>query len=302
MKQLDIAAAAKVIVLIACSCYSRREMTVAVLIRTNTAAVFAADSKLTTSGLIGFDEAGEPQFVNQTYDNATKIVADTAGLGMAVVAGTAALGPGSVMDYIASSSVPRAADDATQEAAIRDFADGMAKLRAAYWHERKVSPDRWPVTVVMLALAPAYTNQPLTWRLLFQAENPEVLSVTNRVYMEGSYDGAYSLLYGYRTDVIDDLARELKVGDQAVGEAAIYQTLRDTKVLRPIDKLSVHVMPIQDAVDLAVFLATAQVQMERFLPGEPSCGGPIDVMVLKTSPKAEILWLPGKKLRHPLGS
>jgi hypothetical protein len=41
-------------------------VTIAVSIRTNVAAVFAADGKLTTSALIGFDGAGEPQFVTQT--------------------------------------------------------------------------------------------------------------------------------------------------------------------------------------------------------------------------------------------
>ncbi len=277
-------------------------MTIAVSIRTSTAAVFAADSKLMTRGLIGFDEANEPQFVNQTYDNATKIVADTAELAMAVVAGSATLGPVSVMDYVASSAVPHGSDDAKQEAAIRDFAAGMAKLRATYWQEAKVTPDKWPATSVMLAVAPGYTKEPLTWHLLFRGEEAEVTLIQTRVYLEGSYDGAFSLLYGHRSDVMDDLARALKVGDQQVGEEAIYQALQSSKVIRPIDKLALRVMPVQDAVDLAVFLATTQVQMERFLPGEPYCGGPIDVMVLKSSPKREILWLPGKKLHHPLSN
>lgn len=277
-------------------------MTIAIAIQTGTAAVFAADSKLTTSGLVGFDDAGEPQFLNQTYDNATKIVQDVSGKAMAVVAGSATLGPVSVMDYIASSSVSQGVDADKQEAVILDFAGGMARMRAAYWRELKVSPDRWPFTVVILAVAPAYTNSPSAWRVLFKGEEPAIVKVTAPVYLQGSYDGAFSLLYGYRSDVIEELGRELKVGDHVVGEEAIYTALRSTKVLRPIDKLSVSAMPIQDAVDLAVFLATAQVEMERFLPGEPACGGPIDVMVLKTSPKQEIVWLPGKLLRHPLGS
>ena len=256
-------------------------MTIAVTIRTGIAAVFAADSKLTTRGLIGFDEGGEPQFVNQTYDNATKIVADTSGFAMALVAGSASLGRISVMDYIASSAVPEAPDDATQEAAVRDFAAGMAKLRTAYWQEAKVSPDKWPITSVMLAIAPSYANEPLTWHLLFGGDEPDVTLIQTRVFLDGSYDGAFSLLYGHRSDVIDDLAKALRIGDQPVGQEAIYQALQSTKVIRPIDKLALRAMPIQDAIDLAVFLATTQVQIERFLPGEPYCGGPIDVMVLK---------------------
>ena len=276
-----------------------RVVTIAVSIRTNTAAVFAADSKLTTSGLVGFDEAGEPQFVNQTYDNATKIVQDGSGTAMAVVAGSGTLGSMSVMDYVASSSVPRTADPEKQEALLLDFAQGMGKLRAAYWHDAKVSPDKWPVTALMMAVAPVNSRSPRVWHLLFAGEEPVVKEIKVSVYLEGSIDSAYSLLYGYRSEVMDALAREPKAGDQPVGEETVYKTLNSTGVLRPIDKISPRVMPIQDAIDLAVFLATTQVQMERFLPGEPVCGGPIDVMVLKTSPKQEILWLPGKEVRHP---
>jgi hypothetical protein len=275
-------------------------MTIAIAIRTNTAAVLAADSKLTTRGLIGFDENNEPQFVNQTYDNATKIVADASGCVMAVLAGSATMGPISVMDYIASSSVPEGADDAKQESAITDFAEGMAKIRAAYWAATTVTPDKWPVTAVILAAAPAYSKEPIIWHLAFLADKVQVNRIRNRVYLDGSYDGAYALLYGYRSDVIDDLAGALKIGEQAVGADAVYDALNGTKVIRPIDKLSLPVMPLQDAVDLAVFLATTQVQIERFLPGEPYCGGPIDVMILKSAPKREIIWLPGKTLRHPV--
>lgn len=276
-------------------------MTIAVSIRTDTAAVFAADSKLTTSGLVGFDTAGEPQFVNQTYDNATKVVQDAGGTTIAMIAGSASLGPIGALDYIASSAVPRDSDPDKQEALITEFAEGLAKLRAEYWHERKVAVDRWPFTIVVLALAPTNSRSPIVRRILLMEEQPNVTKVTARVYLEGSSDSAAAILYGYRTDIIDALGEELKVGDKLVGADAIYELLQKSKkVWRPIDKLSAGVMPIQDAIDLAVFLATCQVQMERFLPGEPYCGGPIDVMVLKTSPKHQVLWFPGKALQHPV--
>jgi len=85
-----------------------------------------------------------------------------------------------------------------------------------------------------------------------------------------------------------------------ISEADFAAAWQRVKVLRPIDKLSLGSMPIQDAIDLAVFMATTQVQMDRFLPGTPACGGPIDVMVLRTAPYAEILSFPGKVLHHPL--
>ena len=86
----------------------------------------------------------------------------------------------------------------------------------------------------------------------------------------------------------------------ALPVAQLADAWQNIKVLKSIDKLSLGSMPIQDAIDLAVFIATTQVQMERFLPGEPLCGGPIDVMVLSTAPTREILSFPGKELHHPL--
>ena len=67
-------------------------MTVLVAVRTSTAVVFAADSKLTTQGFIGFDTNGDPQFVPQTYDNAIKIGHDAAKTLIAAVTGNSTLG------------------------------------------------------------------------------------------------------------------------------------------------------------------------------------------------------------------
>ncbi|MGN6109652.1 MAG: hypothetical protein ACTHU0_31380 [Kofleriaceae bacterium] len=75
--------------------------------------------------------------------------------------------------------------------------------------------------------------------------------------------------------------------------------MADLKLLRPIDKLNLWTMPLQDAIDLAVFLAHTQIEMDRFLPGLPACGGPIDVLVLRVVPDPEILSYPGKLLHHP---
>jgi hypothetical protein len=207
-------------------------VTIAISIQTSTATVFAADSKLTTSGLVGFDDVGEPQFVSQTYDNATKIVRDTAGYAMAVVAGAADLGRISVMDYIASSEMPRGDGPDQQESAIREFIGGIARLRATYWHEAKVNPDRWPVTVVLLAMAPTYTNQPAVWRVVLRGEEPDVIRLTNPVYLEGSYDGAFSLLYGYRSDVIRDLVRALTIDETKRGARHIKDSSAHRQALR----------------------------------------------------------------------
>ena len=73
-------------------------MTIAVAVRTGSAVLFAADSKLTTSGIVGFEENGDPRGVEQTYDNATKVVHDRSKMVMAMVAGYANIGSETAMD------------------------------------------------------------------------------------------------------------------------------------------------------------------------------------------------------------
>lgn len=218
---------------------------------------------------------------------------------MVVVTGEARLGSVSFMDYVASSAVPSDPDPEKHEEAIRGFAEGMAKLRSAYWSD--VAVEQWPDTVLLLAGVSPSSHAPLVWRIVYQAEAFAVEKVENRVFLEGSYRNVFTLLYGYDFSLVRALGEELKVGDTPIGAKGIHEAIGKVKVLKPIEQLNVNVMPLQDAMDLAFFLATTQVQMERFLPGEALCGGPIDFMVLKTAPVPEILWHPGKMLHHPGG-
>ncbi len=77
-------------------------MTIAIAIRTGSAVVFAADSKITTEGVVGFEEDGRPRWQEQTYDNATKVVRDRSGRMMAMVAGHANIGQMAATDFIST--------------------------------------------------------------------------------------------------------------------------------------------------------------------------------------------------------
>lgn len=273
-------------------------MTIAVCVRTSTAVVFAADSRLTTYGRAGFDPAGTPIVLPQTYENATKIVMDSSKSAMAVVTGSATLGSMSFMDYIAASAVPSGPDPDAHDKAIQEFVEGMQKLREAYWNE--VPEEQWPVTVLMLAATTSYSSIPTVWRITFMGKEIDVHHIQTPVYLEGSYRSAFTLLYGYDGDLLSALANELKVGEQVVGPEAVIDAMSKLKVLRPIDRLLLNVMPIQDAMEFAFLLATTQIQMERFLPGEAACGGPVDLMVLMGTPTHEIMWYPGSPCTTPV--
>ena len=115
------------------------------------------------------------------------------------------------------------------------------------------------------------------------------------IWLEGSFAQAFSLIYGYDMSVIIPAFAEAGIELERVRTA-----VRTARVgPKPIDRLNLWSIPVQDAVDLAVFLANVQIEMDRFLPGMPACGGPVDVMVLQMAPEPRILSYPGKLLHHP---
>lgn len=76
-------------------------MTILVAVRTGSALVMAADSKLTTNVPIGTKEDGTPNYVPQTYDHAVKITQDASSSAIAAFAGHGTIGEQNAVDYFA---------------------------------------------------------------------------------------------------------------------------------------------------------------------------------------------------------
>jgi hypothetical protein len=274
-------------------------VTIAVAIRTGSAVVFAADSKVTTRGVIGLDANGDPVWVEQTYDNATKVVHDRESAAMAMIAGAANIGQTSATDFISKltmGSFRHMPTIAEQDAQLQNIVNAMVKEKTDYWSTTQVPPDDWPGPTVTLAACSAERVAPRVWRIGLDGPSADVSEILKSpgIRLEGSYLDAFRLLHGWDVDVMKSVCQEIGAKYEDAAKA-----VGTSRVLRPLDKLNLHVMPLQDAIDLAYFLATVQVQMDRFLPGTPACGGPIDVMVLRMAPDPGIHALPGKTLHHP---
>lgn len=244
-------------------------------------------------GSVRYDKKGKPQLVKQTYDNATKVVADCNKQLMGMVAGSANLGHTSITDFLSRERAPVVQLD---EAWLFELIHRMADERNAFWPQTQVPPERWPDSTILLGTPTPDGMAPRAWRI--EIEGPHIscaeILQSPGIRLEGSYREAFSLIYGYDPEMLVDLRKRLKVK-----ELRFSAGMRSLKVLRPVEKINLAVMPTQDAIDLAVFLAEVQVQMDRFLPGEPACGGPIDVLVLQTAPTPAIIPFPGKVMRHP---
>lgn len=274
-------------------------MTIAIAVRTSSAIVFATDSKLTVRSIGGLRPEGTPNWIEQTYDNATKVVHDRTSKLMALATGIVNIGQVSALDFIATYAIDLGASRADEDAAIAALLDGMAREKRAFYAGTSsgISPEEWPGPSLLLAIPSSESAfTPRLWAADLSGEryrHAEILQQPG-IWLEGSYDEVFSLLYGFHPAVSTRISRSLGLDASALRDA-----LTDPGTLRPIDQLNLWTMPLQDAIDLAVFLASVQIEMDRFLPGSPACGGPIDVMVLRMVPAPEILSLPGKTLHHP---
>jgi hypothetical protein len=268
-------------------------MTVLIAVRTASAVVFAADSKLTTSSFAGFDTNGDPLFLPQTYDNAVKIWHDLNKTFMVALAGNVSVGERGVIDFL-SQADGTFRDDADQDEYIFGQIVGLGSLRFDYWSRLRVPKDRWPSTALLIATTSPVTAQPRLWRISFEEDRCEADEILRGggVWLDGSYEDIFCLLYGYKLDLLAHSRTELNLSAPAMQQAAESFT-------KPVNRINVVAMPIQDAMDLACFLAQVQIEMDRFLPGTARCGGPVDLMVLQGVPAREIKEFPGKVLRHP---
>jgi hypothetical protein len=217
---------------------------------------------------------------------------------MAMVAGAANIGRVPATDLISAKTFPTVVGETAEEqdARIRTLVTELAAQKTAYWQSSQVPPEQWQGPTLLLAVPSAAESAPRLWRADMNGatETVEEILQTPGIRLEGAYASAFTLLYGYEGSVLAGLAGALNIEMSAVSTA-----LQGLPVLKPIDRLNLWTMPTQDAVELAVFLAEVQEQMDRFLPGTPLCGGPIDVMILQMAPEPGIVSFPGKVLHHP---
>jgi hypothetical protein len=271
-------------------------VTIAITIRTSAAVVFAADSKLSTSGLGGYQENGEPIWLDQSYDNAFKVAHDQNRLLMAMAVGHANVGRIGANDFISAYKFPHRQSLQSQNKEIEKLGSAVAAELSSYWGNTKVAPDQWRAPRLIISAAAPDNVTPRIWKGTFKHPNYEFAEclITPGIDTDGTFNEVDSLLYGINWSFWAEIRRQWNISKEKGSE-----TLANSKVLMPINRLNFYTMPTQDAIDLAVFLAEVQVQMDRFLPGTAVCGGPIDVMVLQMTPKPSIIEYLGKTLHHP---
>lgn len=104
---------------------------------------------------------------------------------------------------------------------------------------------------------------------------PELLRPKNvaGISWSGEPEAINRIVKGHGTG-LPRVLKELGVPDDQIGPA-MNQIVSHLEV-----PLAPAPMPIQDAIDLAVFLVDATIMFSRFTPGAPTVGGPIEVAAI----------------------
>ncbi len=272
-------------------------MTIVVALRTGAALVLAADSKLTTQAPGGKDAAGNLMWLPQTYDHAVKIAQDATGTAVAAFAGNGNIGEQNAADYFSRVSAHLHRPPNEQDVRLTAIVTEMVEARTASATKLGITADQLPATTVLLAAAPTSGVAPRVWRIELENgghKTDEILQSAG-VWFEGSADSMMALMYGILP------AFDFGIRAAAGIDATAFDTAKkDNLFVCPIRQINFWTMPLQDAMDFASFAATVQVELERFRPGIPACGGPIDIMVLEMAPTPRVRHFPGKTLHHPI--
>lgn len=272
-------------------------MTVIVAVRTGAAAVLAADSKLTTQAWAGNNADGTPRFLPQTYDKAVKIVRDFSNTSIAAFAGHGNIGEQTVTDYFSRIAADLHTDVANQDQRVNLIAAQMAQARVDFANRLGFAPDQTPDTIGILVAPPAGAVAPRLWRIQLHAAESSVAEILANpgVWFEGSAGSVMSLLYARSAPFAEGLRQALGVDEPAFTAAMNLQAQH-----LPILQINFWTMPLQEAMDFALFCCVVQIQMDRFLPGLAACGGPVDLMTLEMAPAPRLTAFPGKRLHHPV--
>lgn len=271
-------------------------MTIIAAVKTGTDLIVAADSKITTSGWVGKDHTGKPIWQEQTYDYGTKIAFSQGNFWTTAIAGQGSFGEHQISDIVSQYTSVFFTSRSDQEIDLNKLVNKLKSIRNTAYQEYQMPKESWPYTNILFFSSDPEGRGVRAWSVDLISEESRVKEILPypRVYLAGSCEHSLTLLYNYNYNALKEVAATLELPINNLETALIE------KYLPPVERLNYSVMPMQDAIDFTTFLVKVQINMERFKPGTPKCGGAIDIAVVRGLPKHEIFWFPGKELKHSI--
>lgn len=265
-------------------------MTIAIAVKVHDGIVLAADSAATLGGVPGPGGLMQAAFI---YNNANKIFNLVKGLPIGgMVCGSGNIGPSSMAtiakDLRQKMKSPNAPGENWHVDPGGYTIESVGQKVKAFLEERiAASPGQKPEGAFFVC---GYsTGSPLAecWALELKAG---LVQPPRRVdsppesgfcFAAGQPEAFHRLVLGIPSGLKDALVEKLT--ETGVGAAEVDARAEEW-ITRVRERAGVSVippaMPIQDAIDLAEFLAKTSCGFSRFTPGATTIGGPIDIAAI----------------------
>jgi hypothetical protein len=259
-------------------------LTIAISLKVHDGVVLAADS---ASTLFGRDPSGAPAVVN-VYNTANKVFNLYKGLPIgAITWGAGSIGLASISTLVKDLRRRLMSQDSSH----KDWAVGketytvesVAQAICHFFFEEQYDGafkdfKEKPSLGFIVAGYSAGQDLPEEWHVETTAGvRPEPRILRQKEHMgiswRGEPEAITRLLRGYGT-MLPRVLEELGVPPEQV-QPAMTQIRARLEV-----PLAQPPMPIQDAIDLAMFLVDVAIKFSRFAPGAPTVGGPIEVAAI----------------------
>ena len=253
-------------------------MTIAVAVKVNDGLVLAADSTVAVHG----GPAGQPPGVLKTYNYGRKL-SQIKDYPIGTLSwGISLLGSRTIESLISEYEfgLPSASNKAAQEFKVREIADGLRAFLLERYEAQHgpLSPGTQPSLGVLVSgysdgvyFPEQYLFEfPVTPDLQVRRPDKENGEPSFGVDWFGLTDAITRIIKGADPRMGAALAERLQI---SVEEA--WQWLGQFEY-----PIAFEGMPLQDAIDLAVYLVEMTIGRYRFAVGAPVCGGEVDVAVI----------------------
>lgn len=241
--------------------------------------VLAADSRVTLSRK--FQSDGEAQIISSTFDNATKLLRvngqDYVG---AVTFGLGAIG--SQQFRTAHSFIPEfeaeLANKDTSRLNVQEFAKRLSSFYMDRWKDAQMS-DPWPGPPMVFLVGGYDEGKP--YGQVFEIVIPHTPEPIEKqaetdfgMTWGGQREFADRLLQGFDSEVLMAIREKLKLTDQQLKEIEAHLKQRFSA------RIPYQFLPLQDCVDLAIFLIQATIKLQTWTVDVRGVGGAVDVATI----------------------
>lgn len=259
-------------------------MSLGIMIKGSEGMVLAADSRVTLLNQVATPQTGQVVVIPATFDNATKVlkVADQDYVG-AVTYGLGAFmtvnGPRTMQSFIPEFE-ERLKKEKVKRLPVGDFAKRLSDFFLEQWNtlvRRGPNPgEEINFLVGGFDEGAAYGRGflfaiPTNPNPMEQNAGPGQFGIT----WGGQHDAVFRLLYGYDAGVLEFLRTEFSLSQD--------QLLALNNKMQPLFVAGIpyQFLPLQDSVDLAIFLIRNTIDFQKFRTNVVrGVGGPVEVAIV----------------------